>query len=388
MKVLFLVDGHVHRMGGAELQAFNLAQRLQAQGHSVEIVAPHLDPDTEQHSQRHGVNVRQLGYWRVPKLSNIFFMLRFAWFLRTEGRNYDAIHIHMVHKMAAITGLLRAYAPCPVVAKVSGAYEFSDGAASSVLRFGSLQFWLYKLVAKLDYFQAISKDTRERLTVAGIEGEKILAIPNGVDTDKFRKSQALHGEQQNTKTVISYCGRLVAVKGLQTLVAAAAVLQQKYPDQFEIQLNGDGPLAGELAEQVARLGLESVVLFKGRSEQVEKSLQVAHVYVQVSRYEGLSNAVLEAMSSGLPLVLSAAGGNKDVVEHGHNGFLLAPGDRDALVDALGQLISNRALCQKMGTYSRQLAKREYSLDCVIRRLSVLYGMPVSPTPSKAIEVNC
>jgi len=379
MKILFLVDGHVLRMGGAELQAFSLAQRLQAQGHTVEIVAPHLDRNTEKNTEHRGMKVRQLGYWRIAKLSSVFFMLRFAWFLRKEGRNFDAIHIHMVHKMAAVTGLLRPYAPCPVIAKVSGAYEFFDGEQSSIMRFGSLQYWLYKAVSKLDHFQAISKDTCQRLEQAGIDAEKIHAIPNGVDTDKFIRSKALHSDKEQHKTVISYCGRLVAVKGLHTLIAAAAKLQQQFPERFEIQLNGDGPLGETLRQQVSNLGLESVVLFNGRNDSVTDALQSAHVYVQVSRYEGLSNAVLEAMSSGLPLVLSAVGGNKDVVQQGRNGYLVESGDVDALADALARLINDRPLCQKLGDYSRQWAESQFSLNAVSQDLLKLYGEnPISP----------
>jgi len=176
MKILFLVDGHVLELGGAELQAFTLAKTLRSQGHEVEVVAPHLDRSTPQRSTREGTVVRQLGYWRLPKLGNILFMLRFALFLVREGRNYDAIHIHMVHNMAAVVSLLRFLAPCPVVAKISGAFEFADGQANHSPPATSLKFWLYKCLHGLDYFQTISADTHQRLVAAGVLAEKIVGI--------------------------------------------------------------------------------------------------------------------------------------------------------------------------------------------------------------------
>ncbi len=375
MKILFLVDGHVLRMGGAELQAFSLANQLISMGHEVEVVAPYLDREMPQITERNGVKVRQLNFPRIPKLSSFFYLLRFAWYLRQEGRQYDAIHIHMVHKMAAVTGLLRKYAPCPVVAKVSGAYEFQDGEQSSISRFGSFQYWHYKMVAKLDYFQSISSDTSARLKAAGIETGKILDIPNGVDITRFTSSKALHVGEADNKTVIVFNGRLVSVKSIHTLVEAAAILQQKYPNRFELRLFGDGPLRDELMQQVARLGLVSTVIFRGQTDNVAEALQGAHIYSQVSSYEGLSNAVLEAMGSGLPLVLSAVGGNTDVVEHGKNGLLVQPGDSASLADSLGTLIEDRKLCQLMGENSRKKAETSYSMRSVANSLLPLYQGP-------------
>ena len=372
MKVLFLVDGHVLRMGGAELQAFNLAKSLIARGHEVEVVAPYLDRNTEQLTERSGVRVRQLGYWRFPKLSSAMFMLRFAFFLLLEGRKYDAIHVHMVHRMASVVGLMRYFVPCPVVAKVSGAYELQNGEQLKI-RFGSLQYWFYKAIRQIDYFQAISEDTQTRLKAGGIPAEKIIGLPNGVDTDLFQPSRALHTNSRLDKTIISYCGRLVPVKGLATLIDAAAQLKCLHPDQFELHLYGDGELRQELEQSVVRQDLRDVVFFHGRFDSTVDALADAHIYVQVSQYEGLSNAVLEAMSSGLPLVLSAVGGNIDVVDVGVNGVLVPPGETRAVVESLSGLIADRSRCQEMGVQSRVIAERRYSMDSVVERLLNLYG---------------
>lgn len=388
MKLLFLVDGNVFCTGGAELQAFNLANQLDSMGHEIDVVGPYLDRNTQQITERLGIAVRQLNYWKIPKLSSIFYMIRFAWFLRQEAHQYDAIHIHTVHKMAAVTGLLRHYAPCPVVAKVSGAYEHYQGEQSPSSHLGSLQHWVNKAIAKLDFFQAISEDTCQRLALSGIASDKILAIPNGVDTKTFLPSKALHTDN-NTKTVICFCGRLVGVKGLETLIDAAALLQQQLPDQFEVHLNGDGERREALQQQVQSLGLESVVLFKGNTDNVAQALQQAHIYAQTSLYEGLSNAVLEAMSSGLPLVLTAAGGNKDVVKQEHNGYLVSPSDATELASQLAKLISDRALCRQMGQNSRDWAEREYSLISVANRLLALYGNNAhKANASEQVQYDC
>lgn len=377
MNILFLVDGRVLHMGGAELQAFSLAQHLCARSHQVEVVAPYLDRSSPQNTVHKGIKVRQLGYWRFPKLSSIIFMLRFACFLAVEGRKYDAIHIHMVHKMASVVGLMRWFVPCPVIAKVSGAYELYDGKKSNVGKFGSLQYWTYKAIGGLDYFQAISAETVRRLGLGGIDGDKIMAIPNGVDTDAFALSSALHaanqqGNDAQQKTVISFCGRLVPVKGLDILLDASAKLQQLHPNAFEIHLHGDGPLKEELQAQAAKLSISEAVHFRGKSDNVAQSLRDAHVYVQVSRYEGLSNAVLEAMSCGLPLVLSAVGGNNDVVSPGVNGSLVEAENVDSLVTALSTLITDREKCRQMGLESRKRAERDFSLKSVSDRLLALY----------------
>jgi glycosyltransferase involved in cell wall biosynthesis len=89
--------------------------------------------------------------------------------------------------------------------------------------------------------------------------------------------------------------------------------------------------------------------------------------------EGISNTVLEAMASGLPVIASDTGGNPELVRNGINGILVAPGDTESLVAAISQYLDDPELCRRHGKHSRELAEREFSLSGMIERYRALYN---------------
>jgi glycosyltransferase involved in cell wall biosynthesis len=135
---------------------------------------------------------------------------------------------------------------------------------------------------------------------------------------------------------------------------------------------GDGDLREELAARTAQLGLSEQIEFRGDINDVPTLLRDADIYVQPSFQEGMPNSVLEAMAAGLPIVATHVSGNVDLVTDGDNGLLVPPGDAAALAAAIGRLLEDPALAQRMGQRSRLRVEREFGLPSVVARLEMAY----------------
>lgn len=161
-------------------------------------------------------------------------------------------------------------------------------------------------------------------------------------------------------------------KGHEVLLHAVSHLRQPHPG-IKCLFVGDGPLRGELEAEAQRLGLAGHVVFTGLQGDVTPYLEMAHTLVLPTLYrEGLSVALIEGASAGLPLVGSRLGGIPEVIEHQKNGFLVRPGDVRDLAAAIGQLIANPDLRGRMGRTSREIYKSRFAQGIILHRIEDLY----------------
>jgi glycosyltransferase involved in cell wall biosynthesis len=161
-------------------------------------------------------------------------------------------------------------------------------------------------------------------------------------------------------------------KGHEVLLHAARQLREKHSG-IKCLIVGDGPLRGELESEAEQLGLAGHVAFTGLQNDVTPYLEMAHTLVLPTLYrEGLSVALIEGASAGLPLVGSNLGGIPEVIEHQENGFLVRPGDAGDLAAAIGQLIDNPALRERMGMASREIYKSRFTQRVILRKIEALY----------------
>ncbi|MDQ7030148.1 MAG: glycosyltransferase family 4 protein [Ardenticatenia bacterium] len=186
---------------------------------------------------------------------------------------------------------------------------------------------------------------------------EILVIYNGVDTQTFCPS--VQKKRQDHKVHILCVGRLIERKGHHYLLHAFAQLQveSKYP--LHLTLVGTGDAEEALRQLAGELGIAQAVTFMGfvSREVMPAIYQQADVFVLPSQNEGMSIALLEAMASGLPVVVTNTGGTAELVREGVNGYIVPWADVPALVKALSKLISNQEVRQRMGKESRRIAER-------------------------------
>jgi sugar transferase (PEP-CTERM/EpsH1 system associated) len=208
--------------------------------------------------------------------------------------------------------------------------------------------------------------------------ERIRVISNGVDTAKFapqpavrlRKRQELGLSEESV--VLGSVGRLVKIKDYGTLLKAASLLIERGVD-VRVLLVGAGPEMATLQKQAREIDhLLGRVLFAGASDRIPEYLNAMDVFVLPSFGEGMSNVLLEAMASGLPVVATRVGGNTELIAEERTGFLFSPGDVAGLADLLHQRFHDGASRQRLGVAARQRAISEFSFERMVREYRNLY----------------
>lgn len=219
------------------------------------------------------------------------------------------------------------------------------------------------------HYIALSKDLEQYLKQEiRISDKKITQIYNGVDLSKFKPV----GSQRSKAQVVLAAGRLSQVKDFKTLIEGFAHLNE-HPD-LRLWIAGEGPQEQALNDLVTQLGIAMKVHFLGHRTDLPELMSQADIYVQTSLFEGISNTVLEAMASGLPIVTTRVGGNPELVQHEEQGFLIEPQKPIQLAYALEQLLINPELRAQYGQASRQRAMN-FDLTMMIEHYDKIYGLP-------------
>ena len=207
---------------------------------------------------------------------------------------------------------------------------------------------------------------------------RIQVLYNGVDTRRFAPRPEVRARLREQlglpagSFVVGTVGRLVPIKDHLTLMKAAESLARRGV-QTSLLLVGTGPEQARLeraAQACAELG--SRVVFAGAAENVHELLNAMDVFVLPSLCEGMSNTLLEAMASGLPVVATRVGGNPELVEEDRSGWLFRPGDVNGLSDRLEHLAGSRELRRQLGAAARLRAVTRFGLDRMLEGYRTLY----------------
>jgi glycosyltransferase involved in cell wall biosynthesis len=205
--------------GGAESQLRTLALHLKRLGQQVSVITPLLPYGPQVTCERpYGIPVGRIRYPRRPFVGGAVMCLRFAAFLWQHGRRYDAWHIHIGHHLGAVTCLAGVIMGKPVVLKISGWWELEKGLMSSTAK--PLDVIARSLLKRATAVQAISTRIAGELRRHGFPAERIMVLPNAVDTSRFHVRTTPRPADAPFTAV--FVGRLVAEKGLVMLLDAWA----------------------------------------------------------------------------------------------------------------------------------------------------------------------
>ena len=229
---------------------------------------------------------------------------------------------------------------------------------------------------RADRVLSVSSRLADRLArEVGFDRSRIHTIRNGVDTGRFdtagRAAARRDLEIGEDVVAIGTVGRLVAVKDQATLLSAFAQTFQRQSNA-QLCLAGDGPLKDALQQQARQLGIERQVRFLGHRPDVQRVLAALDIFVLSSTSEGMSNTILEAMASGLPVVATAVGGADELVLEGKTGLLVPAGQPGLLAEALVSLAADSERRASMGRSARERALTEFSVARMIADYEKLY----------------
>jgi glycosyltransferase involved in cell wall biosynthesis len=211
----------------------------------------------------------------------------------------------------------------------------------------------------------------------------VKVIPNGVNTRRF---------QPNAETRVGGAFRVLAVGRLQEqknhafALHVLANVRRRIAQRLEYHVVGDGPLRDELERLARQLNLGDDIAWHGwvPRERLAEIYRSSDCLLHPTLYEGMPNAVLEAMAAGLPVVASAVPGNSDLVADGQTGYTCAVGDAARFSDSLIKLAGDSALRQSFGYAARRVVEADYSWDAVSRRYADIFRQKVGVTRNASV----
>lgn len=293
-------------------------------------------------------------------------------------QRFDIVHTHS-SKTGILGRLAGRMAGVPVVMHTVHGYAFPAARSAFETRFYLAIEWIGMRVT--DALVLLKQDDLN-LAFQRLQAppRKLHLIPNGVDVHRY----APLGEEARTRlrqealglgeheVAIVMVGRLWRQKNPECLVRAAIRLLKDGHNTARFYLIGDGELRESLEKLVREHGLEHAICFLGWRDDVDKLLGAMDVFVLPSRWEGMPLAILEAMASGLPVVVSDIPGNRDLVSGGEDGFTFADDDDADLADKLAPLVADGYLRHRLGTAGREKVIQSYNLEDRMKRMVQLY----------------
>ncbi|RJX23417.1 MAG: glycosyltransferase family 1 protein [Dethiobacter sp.] len=291
----------------------------------------------------------------------------------------ELVHVHG-YKAALVTLPAARLFRCPVLVTVHNSLLYPDKSILPESYFHRVLRGLDPLVAR---YITVSEALQRELMGRGINPGKIVTIYNGIDTRKFavnmcsRKAWTKEGKEELLPLQgfpglkVGTAGRLVFHKGLDLFIRAAARVAKQYPE-VRFFIAGEGPERAKLESLCDLLGMREKVFFLGHVNQMPAYLSCLDLFVLPSRSEGLSLSLLEAGSSGLPLIASAVGGIPEIIRHGKTGLLVPSEDVIALEKAISWLISQPRNRKKLGQEAAGDIRSRFAEENMLKETEKVY----------------
>jgi len=380
-KILMVIAQYYPIIGGAEVQAKQISEFLSKNGFSVFVITTRRNLFMKSFEKINNVEIFRLRVLRIPKLGKYILLFYEFFYLMFKGKNFDIFHCHQGLGFSAISVGVAKILKKPAILKISNSGEKFD---FHILKETYLiGFILVKILKSADKIIYLNEKMKKELIKEKVKEDKLLKIPNGVDTNKFKfipyeeKPKYKKSIKINPEVpIIIYIGTLQKKKNPYMLLKISKKLLDKKRN-FTLIIVGDGPERKNMETLSKNMKIEKNILFYGRKESIEEFLFASDIFILPSFVEGISNSLLEAGSCGLPCVASDIHGNREVIENGINGFLISSADTDGFVNAIEKLLTNKEFLIKMGKENRKKIVENYSIDKIVEKYIALYNNLIS-----------
>ncbi len=373
--------------GGASRASYSIARELVTLGNEVVVLTSRFGdaPSTEEVD---GMLIHRVVSWRKGihdcGLRGAASFLcsaapRLRWLLRSC--NFDIVH----YFFSLPTGVLSMYSHglrnVPYIVSLRGSDVPNYDLESRKLRLmhGVTQLATRHIWRNAAKVVAVSHSLR-LLAEAWLDGVKIDVIHNGADLLPSSEPKTFHASERLRIVAVS---RLIPRKGLGDLLRAIAGLTDI---DFELKIAGSGEAAQQLADLTAKLQLQDRVEFLGYQSQkdVRQLYSCADIFVLPTHSDAFANVILEAMSSGLPVIATDVGGAREAIEHGVNGLLVLPHDPDAIGEAIRRLAGDPELRQSMARENLARIQRQFTWPAVARQYQDVYANAIKQATPVAV----
>ncbi len=366
IRVAMVIQNYLPTVGGAERQLASLVPLMLDRG-VIPVVYTRSRPGLASEEWIGGAKVVRVPARGPKPLRAVMFILGTLW--RLFRAKPDVVHAYDTLAPSFIAGLYRVATKTPYLTKLLRSGHLGDLQRLSERPLGG---WRLRLLrSSVDRFVAISRDLEEELASRDIDTDRMVFIPNGVDTNRFAPPEVEFASSEEkwrhragllpdwpTGPVVLIVGRIWPEKRVVELAREWYRVRHQHPDAW-LYVVGDGPLESELT------GIDGVRLL-GKREDVPLLLSWSDLYVSVSSAEGLSNALLEAMAAGCACVVTDVGGVSDVMTHGVDGRIVSPGAPPEAVakgaDEVADLLDTPEIAAELGRTARKTVMANYSID--------------------------
>lgn len=246
-----------------------------------------------------------------------------------------------------------------------------------------LHLWGTRFIHRLAHRLLVNSEAiRSRVIAEGARPEKIVVVKNGLSAGEDESPTAPGKRQRHDELcrelgletgvlLVGMVARLQPVKGHRFFIEAAARVSENIANAHFV-LVGDGPLRREIERQVEECGISDRVHLLGDRTDVERLVASFDLSVLASLHEGLPNAVMEAMAAGVPVVATAVGGTMELISEGETGFLVPPGNADALAMRMTFALMNREHAADIALRGRERILESFGMKRMVESIEKLY----------------
>ena len=390
MNICFVTPEYFPISGGTGAYVYYLSHNLQKLGHNIHVVArdSQNSETTINGIQVHyvkGIGNSITRYWRFARsTSNRIKTLN-------KQDNFDIIHANLPlvpsfaipnkSSKALVCAVHSTWKGEAIVTKQDNPKELNPN-EKSMLRFNFfLRLYEKKLMTRSDALIAVSKYTINELTnLYGINQNKIHVIYNGVDVERFKPRPNKTELRQDfglnpDEKIVLFVGRLYHRKGLETLLQSVPPVLKEFSNvKFVISGTGFKQKEESLRNMAKELDIKNHVTFLGYvpDEKLPLLYATSDIFVLPAIYENFPFAILEAQSTGIPVISTKVGGISEFLADFENGFLIDPGNSAQLAQRVLNLLQNPDLAKKMGDLGRKKIEETFDWRLITKQVISLY----------------
>jgi|TARA_B100000315_G_C14593479_1_gene597302 glycosyltransferase involved in cell wall biosynthesis len=377
MNVQFVIGQYSPTIGGAEIQAERLAHHLSRKGISVNVVSS-KSSQSKSFVKKDNVPLHVIGSLPLPLLKRVIFLIKLYCYLNRHKVNYEIIHAHQGFEPTYVAVKVAKKLGKPVIVKIGNSGERFDLKLLSKKFPKTIHSYMSSyIIRNTTMFVSINSTIRHSLIMLGVPESKIIKIPNGVSTHEFKPS--MNKEQLRNQLgispfsyVIINVANLEPKKNHSVLIKAMRYMETS-KENCLLLLLGDGSNRDNLHKSIIKYGLTESVIMKGKVKNVKDYLAASDIFVLPSHSEGLSNALLEAMSTGLPCIVSDINGNRQVITHNKTGLLFDPDKPRSLYRSIVKVKNDNELYQKFSKESLNTIQASYEINLIADKYCYLYN---------------
>lgn len=382
LNILFITGSRIYpfHTGGTEIASYHLVEELVRQGCNVHVIVGKIPKQITNKHEKISFKVEEIKTSNIPKVRGVLFLI--GSFIKTMllQKDIDILHIQPLFPLGLLGIMLGRITKKPTVVWARGADIDVHFTFKTPIK------WIVKCATSVIALSSNQKRKMETLT----KSKTIIVIPNGVRILNSIKQQSksfssylkelstdvssshiINTLNSDTKVVL-FVGRLEEVKGIHYLLRAIPIILKETPNTLFLFV-GDGNKRKDFIKLSNTFSISNNTLFvqKMPHKELFNFYINSDIFVNPSLREGVSNAVLEAMASGLPVIASKVGGIPDIIKNGETGLLIKPKNVNQITHSILKLLKSADLRNLYGTNAKNYVLN-LSWDKIARRVINVY----------------